>query len=468
MTDLSRRCFVRSGLALGATGLAFTSLAARAGGRGTLVADSRGAGGYGPLSPRADLATGLKLLALPEGFEYLSFGWSGQIMDDGRPTPANHDGMAVCGRRDGLVALVRNHELTAGEGPGCLVPDGMYDPDEIGGTTSLLFDPERGRPVRSYTSLGGTIRNCAGGRTPWGSWLSCEETFHDWRHRPDRLNHGYLFEVPAFGIASGRPVRAAGRFRREAVAVDPRTGSLYQTEDERESAIYKYVPPGSSGDARSLRDGGRLLAMVVDGVARKDMSGGFDVGDSFRVSWDAVGDPEARARRAFESAPHAAVFSRGEGCWEEGGLIYFVSTDGGAANLGQVWGYDPRAETLSLLYEARDEDVLDGPDNLTVTPRGGLVLCEDGGSKPKRLVGLTATGEAFTFAENRIELERRDIELIDAAFPGVAANLWHEAASDFRGGEWAGACCHGDWLFANVQRPGVTFAIRGPWASGGL
>lgn len=455
-------------MSLGATGLAFASLAARADGEGPLLAASRAAAGYGPLSPKTDLSTGLKLLALPDGFEYLSFGWTGQIMDDRRPTPTNHDGMAVCAGRDGIIALVRNHELTAGEGPRCFVEGGMYDQNEIGGTTSLLFDPDRGRLVKSYTSLGGTIRNCAGGRTPWGSWLSCEETFRSWSDRPGRLNHGYIFEVPAFGISNGRPIRSAGRFSHEAVAVDPRTGNLYETEDEYESAIYKYVPPGGSGSAGSLRDGGALFAMVVDGEARKDMSGGFDLGDRFEVSWQRVEDPEAKEARAFDSASHAAVFSRGEGCWEEGGLIYFVSTNGGAEKLGQVWRYDPNTETLMLLYEARDEHVLDGPDNLTVTPRGGIVLCEDGRSRPMRLVGLTVAGAAFTFAENRIDLKRGDIDVIDAAFPGAAANLWYEAEGDFSGEEWAGATCHGDWLFANVQRPGVTFAIRGPWGTGGL
>ncbi|WP_206054933.1 alkaline phosphatase PhoX [Nitrosococcus wardiae] len=163
-----------------------------------------------------------------------------------------------------------------------------------------------------------------------------------------------------------------------------------------------------------------------------------------------------------------AIFSRGEGCWEDTGLIYFISTDGGAAELGQVWVYDPRAEILTLLYEASNATELDGPDNIAISPRGGIVLCEDGGSNPKRLIGLTSDGLTFPFAENQIVLAQGDIDLIDAVFPGVKDNFWDNPVGDYRGREWAGATFYGDWLFANIQSPGVTFAIRGPWKKGAL
>lgn len=472
---MNRRKFIKAGLAAGVAGMAFSSLAARAAG-GLGHGHAGYSPHYGPLTPKRDLATGLYLLALPDGFEYLSYGWTGQIMDDGRPTPTDHDGMAVCAKHGHTIALVRNHELSAGEGSQCLVPGGMYNPAEFGGTTNLIFDLKSGRFVKSYTSLGGTVRNCAGGPTPWGSWVSCEETFHPWGNRADGFNHGYVFDVPGFGVSDGRPIRAAGRFSHEAVAIDPRTGVMYETEDTGMSGFYKYVPPGAGhadwrggrGKDEPLRDGGELYAMVIDGIPRKDMTGGFTAGDTFAVTWQPVTDPEGVHGRAFDSAPAAAIFSRGEGCWEDAGSIYFVSTDGGAAGLGQVWVYDPRGETLTLLYESNDAMAVDGPDNIAISPRGGIILCEDGDSNPKRLIGLTADGITFPFAENRIVLNDGDIDVIDAVFPGTKANFWDNPVGDYRNREWAGATFHGDWLFANVQSPGVTFAIRGPWKKGTL
>lgn len=454
-------------------------MAARAAGNGKTIGFDGVEAHYGPLSPKPDISTGLKLLALPDGFEYLSFGWTGQIMDDGRPTAANHDGMAVAGRQGDIISLVRNHELTANKSTQCLVSGGMYNPVEFGGTTNLLFNFTTGQFVESYTSLGGTIRNCAGGTTPWDSWVSCEETFHAWGNRADGFNHGYVFDVPAFGTSKGDPIQAAGRFRHEAVAVDPQTGVMYETEDTGQSGFYKYVQPGAGNDnwrsgrdqGELLRDGGELYAMVVNGETRKDLTnagGTIAVGDSFDVTWQTVEDPEAIQGRAFDSAPDAAVISRGEGCWEDSGLIYFVSTDGGPAGLGQVWVHNPKANTVTLLYESNNATDVDGPDNIAITPRGGIVLCEDGGSNPKRLIGLTPDGSTFPFAENRIELRVGDIDVIDGVFPGTKANFWDSPEGNYTGREWAGATCYGDWLFANVQSPGVTFAIRGPWKNGGL
>ncbi|MBB3060133.1 alkaline phosphatase PhoX [Microbulbifer rhizosphaerae] len=476
-TALDRRRFVKSGLAAGVAALAFSSLAARASGmpmsrghRRSHVPD------YGPLQPTRDLATGLELLALPKGFEYMSFGWTGQIMDDGRPTPTDHDGMAVSARRGPFISLVRNHELSAGESNQCLVGGSMYNPNEFGGTTNLIFDLFRGRFVYSYTSLGGTIRNCAGGPTPWGSWVSCEETFHSWGSRTDGFNHGYVFDVPGFGTSNGLPIRAAGRFSHEAVAIDPRTGVMYETEDANPCGFYKYVQPGAGhrhwrgrrNRNEGLRDGGELYVLAVEGESGKDLRGGFNAGDTFPVTWVRVTDPEGVNGRPFDSAPGAAIFSRGEGCFEDAGKIYFVSTDGGAEELGQVWVYDPRAETLTMLYESSDSADVDSPDNIAISSRGGIILCEDGSWTPSRLVGLTTGGTTFPFAENRIVLNDGDIDVIDAVFPGTRDNFWDDPVDDYRGREWAGATFYGDWLFANVQSPGVTFAIRGPWRNGCL
>ncbi|WP_420453201.1 alkaline phosphatase PhoX [Ilumatobacter sp.] len=471
---VSRRDLLKGGVA-GATAIALTALAGQqaAAGRGVTPARGPRKGGYGPVRPAVDQATGLELLALPEGFTYFSYGWTGQTMSDGRPTPTDHDGMAVVAKRGRDICLVRNHELSQGESAQAIVEGGTYNPDEYGGTTNLVFDTVAGRFTDSYTSLGGTIRNCAGGPTPWSSWISCEETFHPWGSRDDGVNHGYVFDVPGFGISDGRAITAAGRFSHEAVAVDPKTGIVYETEDAGSSALYRYLNPAGK---KGIADGGELQAMVVRGTSRFDLTQGFAAGTTFPITWEAVGDPEGRTGRAFDSAPDAAVISRGEGAWWDAGLCWFVSTDGGAAGLGQVWALDPKRDELTMVYESPSSSEVDGPDNITISPRGGIVLCEDGDSNPKRLVGLSQRGEVFTLVENRIDLGPGDLARIDDVFPGVGADFWdnrsdepdEDGVGDYASSEWAGATFHRDWLFANVQSPGVTFAITGPWQRGAL
>ncbi|GLR69311.1 alkaline phosphatase PhoX [Agaribacter marinus] len=430
---------------------------------------------YGPLSPTLDKATGLPLISLPEGFEYTSFGWTGQIQTDGLPTPTDHDGMAVTAVRGNVIAIVRNHECSEGEGPKSSPRGnrGVYNEVQHGGTSTLLFDIVQGKFLSSFNSLGGTIRNCAGGLTPWGSWLSCEETFHDWNAGPQGFNHGYVFEVPGFGISDGQPIREMGRFSHEAAAVDPATGYVYETEDAGSSAFYKFVPQGEWGD---LKSGGTLYAMVLNNTPRVDLRGGLLVGSTWDVSWQEVPDPDAQTDRCFNQAFDAAIIERGEGCWYDDGKIYFVSTSGGAADLGQIFCYDPRKELVTLVYESSDPLEMDGPDNIAISPRGNMLLCEDGRSNPKRLIGLTTSGTAFPFCENNISLDAGDLALIDSIYPGTQANFWDRVGDSVDGSnrrsftsrEWAGACFYGRWLFVNIQSPGVTFAIKGPWENGGL
>ncbi|MFF9810697.1 alkaline phosphatase PhoX [Streptomyces coeruleorubidus] len=400
--------------------------------------------GYGPLSPVKDQATGLELLQLPSGFEYISYGWTNDLMDDGVRTPGAHDGMAAF-RYGDKVHLVRNHER--GAGPAFTRP--AYNPEAGGGTTTLVFDPDAGQWLESYGSLGGTLRNCAGGPTPWNTWLTCEETFSTTAGK----RHGYIFEVASEGKGNPEPYTAMGRFNHEAIAIDPATGYVYETEDRGDASLYRFVP-AVPGD---LSKGGRLEALRI-GAASYDtrLDGEKAYGT---VSWVPVEDvdPATDTVRLQAQAGGAAVFSRLEGAWYGNDRVYVITTDGGPARQGQVFELDPATDEFRVLFASPGAEVLNAPDNMCVSPRGGLVLCEDGGGI-EYMHGLTVKGEIFRFAVNNVDLR------------GGTADK-NVPAADHRGSEWAGSVFepkNGNWLFVNIQTPGITFAITGPWTQGAL
>lgn len=412
----------------------------------------RPSAGYGPLQP----APGGELL-LPAGFTYTAFGRTGEIMTDGIPTPGAHDGMAAFRAGRDRVRLVRNHE----QGAGAAYASPAYDVAAAGGTTTLVFDTRRMEVVSSHASLAGTIRNCAGGPTPSGSWLSCEETFSP---LTVATPHGYVFEVPAAaeGPVTPVPLKAMGRFTHEAVCVDPRTGVVYETEDAGSSGLYRFTPQRRN----DLAAGGTLEMLAVVDRPQYDTRTGQRAGIVLPVEWVPIADPDpdaAASSAVFDQgwAQGGAVFSRLEGAWwsDADDSAYVVCTDGGDARLGQVWQYTPgrgrgprpdgpgrgrgpAAGELRLVYESTDRNALESPDNITVSPRtGGLVLCEDGGGKDF-VRGVTTRGEVFPFCE----------------------------LSGDNGSEWAGATFSPDGrvLFVNLQSPGISYAITGPWGRGGL
>jgi hypothetical protein len=452
---IDRRAFLSRSTLMVAGAVAatpFHALAARAaapGARGRSACDAD----YGPLAPVRDQTTGLPLLHLPAGFEYVTFGWTGDLMANGTPTPGNHDGMAAFAGRRGRVILVRNHELGAGA---AFAPSLAYDPFAGGGTTTLEFDGRTGALVESRPSLAGTVRNCAGGPTPWGSWLSCEETLlGPAADNPLTQPHGYVLEVPVAGAATRQPLTAMGRFAHEAVAVDPDTGIVYETEDAGgTSGFYRFVP----NHRGRLAAGGTLQMLGVEGRPNDDMGVNQRADDALDVVWVTIDTPDPVLPAgptvfAQGAAKGAAAFARLEGAWYGRGKIFFASTSGGNAGQGQIWEYEPSSETLRLVFESPAPEVLNAPDNICVSPRGGLVLCEDG-SGTEFVHGLTPDGEIFKFAQNNV----------------VLAGQRHGIVGDFRGSEFAGATfsADGTWLFFNVQSPGITFAVTGPWRNGAL
>ena len=261
-TPVNRRGFIGGAIGAVAAGTVASSLGAlgaRAANDPASIRRKPKATDYGPLSPVRDEATGLSLLLLPKGFEYISYGWTGDPMATGAPTPSAHDGMAAF-RRGKVVHLVRNHER--GNGTPFADPDSVYDPTASGGTTNLVFDPQAGEWLESYPSLSGTIRNCCGGPTPWGSWLTCEETTQvNAPGTADEVRHGFVYDVPADGTSDAVPLTQLGRYSHEALCVDPASGIVYLTEDATPSGFYRFVPR-RRGDLTE----GRLQMMAIDGV----------------------------------------------------------------------------------------------------------------------------------------------------------------------------------------------------------
>jgi secreted PhoX family phosphatase len=477
---IQRRDFLKATLA-GAAGVAAgvgTALPASAGVRaGAPAAKDIGAPAGGGL-----VVAGPEL-ALPPGFTYKTFGSFGSPMQDGFTTPPIPDGMGVFA--DGShIRIVRNHEL--GDSNDVLggsvvgLPSAAYDRLGPGCTTTLVLNHDADL-LESYVSANGMDSNCAGGPTPWGTWLSCEETTigtSSDRKKP----HGYVFEVDPMsdGSSPAKRRRALGRFVHEAAAVDADTGVVYLSEDNNPDCFYRFVPD-SYGDLRS----GTLQAMRVKGQPTYSTVRGQTVGEELDVDWITIPDPDpadaesdARAVQRQARSLGAARFLSGEGCTMVGGSVVFDSSDGGDAGLGQIWKYTPKEHEgdldeegeLKLLYESTDRRVLDGPDNLCTSPHDGVVIAEDGKENKSFVRGLTHGGTIVNVARNLVPMRLSIIDASGKLYDPYVPNGDYAPSDGLAYSEFAGPrfSPDGTWLFVNIQVPGITCAITGDWSSLGL
>ncbi|MEZ5346227.1 MAG: DUF839 domain-containing protein [Pyrinomonadaceae bacterium] len=466
---MKRRDFIVSAGA-GSLALTFSGFSKRALALGNeKVFTSLRAKGYGELFPAASKNTGETLIALPKGFEYKVFGKTGDLMKDGLKTPKDHDGMAAF-FRNGEIRLVRNHEINddVPKENITLAPDNNYDQTAGGGTTTVVIDSKTLEITRDFVSLSGTLNNCAGGATPWGSWISCEETTYgktvfleddDDEVEKQKVGgfdkpHGYCFEVPASAnsTVAAVPLKDMGRFSHEAVAFDAKRGIAYLTEDAKPSGFYRFLPKRFN----RLAEGGTLQMLAVKDRPNFDTTKGL-IETDFDVNWVTIDDPDPEEADTNETAVYeqgkakgAAKFKKLEGCFaDKFGRIYFVSSSGGDTGGGQIWLYVPTSKDegrLRLLFEAPDRELLDMPDNVCMYPNSNfLYICEDsdyvgvGGTPENYIRILTPSGKVADFARNMT--------------PG------------FEESEFAGTCFspNGDVLFANIQEPGMTLAIWGDW-----
>lgn len=446
---LNRRKFVA-----GASALAFTGLLNNCANTKSPNLSIRG---YGSLIPNSNA-----ILELPEGFNYKVISKIGDVMDDGIPVPDKADGMGCFALDDSKVVLVRNHEAwLENHGPGqrgkqdMLAPyaydkndDGIVIP---GGTTNIVYDLEKGERVQEFYSLVGTSTNCAGGITPWGSWLTCEETV-DRAGEGVQKDHGWVFEVPsdATGLIEPVPLKDMGRFNHEAAAVDPRTGIVYLTEDRPNGLFYRFIP-NVYGE---LEKGGKLQALGFE-----EHNNGFDSRnwesnllaqgswqDAVWIDLEDTDSPNDDLRiRGYQSG--AVIFARGEGINWGDGELYFCCSTGGAEKVGQVMRYVPSKDEgtdaeknnpgkLQLFFESSDIASFGLGDNIVVAPNGHLIVCEDHyDSTINHIRGITPAGAVYDLARVNVDSET------------------------------AGACFSpdGGTLFVNIQNPTTTLAITGPW-----
>jgi uncharacterized protein len=460
--QFGRRRFLKSGALVSLGFIGLSNFAVRAG--SSVFADD--VYGFGPITDNDD-----GILRLPKDFKAKLISQNGKPMHGGLVVPGTYDGMGAFDIKNGKVLLIRNHELSPGAADGPFGKDyqliskversSIYDFGAgkstcVGGTTSIIYDERQQNVELEYLSLVGTVRNCAGGITPWNTWITCEETDLKTGGNEGDLekDHGYNFEVIATtspALQDPVPLKAMGRFVHEAVAVHPNSGIIYQTEDSGDGVFYRFLPNEHDRPAA----GGRLQCLALHEWKSADtrnweMEPGtaFPLKKTFTVYWidvDNVEAPDNDLRiRAYDKG--AARFARAEGIWYGKNELFFACTNGGRNTAGQIFRYIPsnfegtdKEKTspakLELFLEPNNTDIFHYCDNLTIAPWGDVIICED--KNDPRIIGITPEGNTYVIAQN-------------IGYP----------KSEFAGPVFSPS---GSTLFVNIQSPGVTLAITGPW-----
>ena len=350
----------------------------------TKVGAAPDGGPYGYLRPPDALG-----LRLPKGFTSRLVAETGkEVGRTGFIWHADPDGGATFPTSDGGWIYVSNAEVD----------------DAQGGASMIRFDAD-GDIVDSRSILSGTYRNCSGGATPWGTWLSCEEV----------SENGRVYECDPFGVEPAQVRPAMGAFGHEAAAVDPQTSIVYLTEDQRDGGLYRFIP-----DVPEDLSSGTLEVMV-------EVRG--------EVDWEPIPDPRGRPIETRFQVPTMKIFNRGEGAFFAEGRVVIATTGD-----DRVWSYTPATNELEIIYDRETslEPVLSGSDNLTIDQVGDVFVCEDGGNL--ELVVIPAEGGANPFLR---VVGQSDTELTGVAFDPSGTRLY----------------------FSSQRHPGRTYEITGPFRS---